>query len=87
MHEAARRLCRRLLDGGTGDAEALDACERAQAGVVADLALLRAHCRAGEPLIRRGGEELLAPIRLRTAQPLSMRSNRYCRHCAKRRSR
>lgn len=136
MHDAARRLCRRLLDGGAGNADDVDAFESAQSGVVADLALLkteylahsarldvltglplrhgledefhrsraqaqrhreklfalmldldefkrvnderghasgdlalqhvaallRAHCRAGEPVIRFGGEEFLALI-------------------------
>jgi len=41
MHDAARSICKRILEGATGDAAALDAFEQAQAGVIADLALLK----------------------------------------------
>jgi GGDEF domain-containing protein len=41
MHDAARRICRRIAAGRPGDVGELDAFERAQAGVVADLALLK----------------------------------------------
>jgi diguanylate cyclase (GGDEF)-like protein len=41
MHDAARRICRRILAGRAGDVGELDDFERAQAGVVADLALLK----------------------------------------------
>jgi len=41
MHGAARSICRRILAGEAGDAGELDSFERAQAGVVADLALLK----------------------------------------------
>jgi diguanylate cyclase (GGDEF)-like protein len=41
MHDAARGICRRILAGEAGDASELDAFERAQAGFVDDLALLK----------------------------------------------
>ena len=41
MHDAARNICRRILEDGTGDAGELDAFERAQTAIVADLALLK----------------------------------------------
>jgi diguanylate cyclase (GGDEF)-like protein len=47
MHDAARRICRRIAAGRPGDVGELDAFERAQAGVVADLALLKTAHLAG----------------------------------------
>jgi diguanylate cyclase (GGDEF)-like protein len=44
MHGAARDLCRRVLAGEAGDARALADFERAQAGVVAELAYLKTAC-------------------------------------------
>jgi diguanylate cyclase len=41
MHEAARNICLRILEGGVGDAGELDNFERTQAAIVADLALLK----------------------------------------------
>jgi len=41
MHAAARGICRRILAGEVGNEVELDAFERTQAGVVADLALLK----------------------------------------------
>lgn len=41
MHDAARSMCRRILAGEVGNEVDLDAFERSQAGVVADLALLK----------------------------------------------
>jgi diguanylate cyclase len=41
MHDAARRICRRVLQTGAGEADDLDAFERSQAAIVADLALLK----------------------------------------------
>lgn len=41
MHNAARSICRRILAGEVGDPGQLDTFERAQAGVIADLALLK----------------------------------------------
>lgn len=41
MHEAARNICRRILDGAAGDAGALDDFERTRGAIVADLALLK----------------------------------------------
>lgn len=41
MHEAARRICRRILAGEPGEPAELDAFEQAQAGVVAGLAVLK----------------------------------------------
>jgi diguanylate cyclase len=41
MHDAVRIVCGRILDGAAGDAAALDAFERTQAGVIADLAHLK----------------------------------------------
>lgn len=41
MHEAARRICRRMLAGEAADAGELDTFEHTQAGVVADLARLK----------------------------------------------
>lgn len=41
MHEAARSICRRIAAGRPGDAGELDTFERTQAGVVAELALLK----------------------------------------------
>ena len=65
MHEAARRLCGRILSGEPGDAAELDSFEHAQAGVVAALALLKnaylAHSARLDPLtglpLRHGLEE------------------------------
>jgi diguanylate cyclase (GGDEF)-like protein len=41
MHWAARRVCERILDDETGDAETLGVFEQAQAGVIAALARLK----------------------------------------------
>ena len=41
LHDSARRICRHILDERPGDADELSAFERAQAGVVADLARLK----------------------------------------------
>lgn len=41
MHEVARRLCRRILEGRAADAADLDGFERIQAAFVADLAILK----------------------------------------------
>ncbi len=41
MHEAARRICGRILDGSPGEPTELDDFEHAQAGVVAALSLLK----------------------------------------------
>jgi diguanylate cyclase (GGDEF)-like protein len=46
MHDAVRTICKRILEGAAGDAAALDAFERNQAGVIADLALLKTKCLA-----------------------------------------
>jgi diguanylate cyclase (GGDEF)-like protein len=44
MHGAARSLCLLVLGGEAGDAQALAEFERAQAGVVAELAYLKTAC-------------------------------------------
>ena len=62
MHDTARRLCRQLLAGEAVAAGVLDAFEQAHEGVVA--ALLRSHCRVGEPVFRLGGEEFLALLQV-----------------------
>ena len=41
MHDAARSVCRRVLDGKAGDAAEMDRFEHAQAAIVADLAVLK----------------------------------------------
>lgn len=46
MHDAARNICKQILEGAAGDAAALDAFERTQAGVIADPALLKTQCLA-----------------------------------------
>ncbi len=46
MHDAVRHICGRILEGATGDATALDTFERTQAGLIADLALLKTECLA-----------------------------------------
>jgi diguanylate cyclase len=46
MHDAVRTICRRILEGAAGDAAALEAFERTQAGVIADLAHLKTECLA-----------------------------------------
>ena len=46
MHDAVRSICGRILQGTPGDPAALDAFERTQAGVIADLALLKTECLA-----------------------------------------
>ncbi len=65
MHDAAQRICHRILAGEAGDAGELDIFERTQAGVVADLAHLKtaylAHSARIDPLtglpLRYGLEE------------------------------
>lgn len=41
MHDAARRICRRILDGAPGEPGELEDFERTQSAVIADLALLK----------------------------------------------
>lgn len=54
LHDSARRICLRILAGGPADADELNAFERAQVGVVADLARLKtvylAHSARLDPL-------------------------------------
>jgi len=65
VHEAARSICQRILAGGAGDERDLDAFERTQASIVANLALLKnaylAHCARLDALtglpLRYGVEE------------------------------
>lgn len=46
MHDAVRILCHGILDARAGDPAVLDAFERTQAGVIADLAHLKTECLA-----------------------------------------
>lgn len=46
MHDAVRHICRSVLQGVAGDTEIMDAFERTQASVIADLALLKTGCLA-----------------------------------------
>lgn len=46
VHQAARAICRRILAGATVDARELEDFERAQAGIVDDMALLKTVCLA-----------------------------------------
>lgn len=44
MHDAARRICQRILEGGAGNEGDLEAFERSQSAIVADLALFKTEC-------------------------------------------
>jgi GGDEF domain-containing protein len=46
MHDAVRCICTRILDGVAGDAGVLDAFERTQASVIAELSHLKTECLA-----------------------------------------